>query len=223
MGFHDSPGVGQACSWAIVLHSIDNMPEDQRSGLGLNTPQQTDFSKYLEWLPLTNGGALFVLIDGIFVIHPSKAVVAAWRKRIAKKCAELHAVLKDERDEATLLAAEKNKDEKKPLSQEQLNAEYIQQVELVRDDPTISVKFAGTRISGAGFKVAKEMEVNNLLEQTATAWEGTYRDLASAMSTMLWHFRSSQQISAECRQIHGCVRKSVPRRQAERLEQETVP
>jgi len=204
MGFQDSPGIGQAFSWSIVLHGLENAPADQLAALGLEELRfMGAIDEYVIWLPLSNGGAVFVLVDGILVIHPSQKIVENWRKRIAKKCDELHAILKDDRDK-TATAQDEAAGSKTPSTYD-----LIQQVQLKRHEENPSIKFAGVRISGAGFKVAKEMEQEPLLENQQ--WEGgTFRDLARLMSTMLWHHRVHNRSLLELRDFMDVYSQAHP-------------
>lgn len=211
MGLHDSPGVAQAMTWAIVLRGLEGGSKEGWSELGLEWTGKTTFDEYLRWLPLSNGGGVFVLIDGIFVIHPNKKIVENWRKRIAKSCETLHAVLKDERSEEQKQQDANDPAVVKATTEFKLNHLHaIQIVELKKGRDDTSVKFAGTRISGAGMKVDKQMPTLEELHLAGQSWNGTYRQLASIMGLMLWFHRVHNRRMLEIAEFMSVYEAAYP-------------
>jgi hypothetical protein len=82
MGASPAAGIGQAVTWAALLHKVEADTKLRRS-LGIRLPDgKTSFDTYLPWLPLQCGGGVFVLIDNIFIITTSKKLAENWRNRI---------------------------------------------------------------------------------------------------------------------------------------------
>ena len=187
MGKHDSPAVAQAATWSILLHNLegeDNVHVQRRRQLQIDEKALTNgrFDKYLQWLPLEQGGAVFVLIDNMFIIHPSHKVIETWKDRIKRNAEEFHAVLKDER-------TQQEKDEQ-PVEQGLNHSGAITVKTLRRESDEVSIVFAGMEISGKGIPAAAEMKQDNQLEvqQQEQKWQNSYRTLASLMGLMLWQY-----------------------------------
>ena len=78
MGFRDACGMAQAVTWCIVLHR-----EPGEADLGVDDalvkgPIMPAF------LPLKEGGAIFVLLDGVFIINTSPAQHQLWAARMTR-------------------------------------------------------------------------------------------------------------------------------------------
>lgn len=188
MGVHSAPGIGQACTWSVLLSNLEAKKEETeiarqerevlRKHLGISDSQSWDAVP--TWLPLTCGGAVFVLIDNIFVVSPDEEVAKAWRSRIADCCNRYHAQLKRAPDAAgTADYARQN------------TRDDVEFVTLVKNDPSSSIAFSGISFSGAGRRVASPpVEANPI--PVSGSWSVPFRKLASLMGLLLW-----------CERVHG--------------------
>lgn len=217
MGFAPAPGFAQAVTWSMLLHRLCYKPLPDKDAsleqlqrvkeyndkvreerLKLDVDPDQDFEEYLQWLPLKNGGAVFVLIDNIFVVSPSEAAATAWRSNIVSSTNRFHATLKQERH------GEKEFDG--------FQENILEDVEFVkitfnepRDHTTETedknfIDFSGIRISGKGRKVARDVDAVAALENVDPLnpqeiqklqedWTPTFRDLASVLGQCLWVLR----------------------------------
>ena len=174
MGFHMSPAVAQAATWSILLADLDNEgagEERERLQIDWTGP----FEKYIQWLPLKDGGAVFVLIDNIFVVTKNEAAKIAWKRRIFKNSNELGATLK------TL----------HPEKQQEIDKRFDEQVFKKKDvGNRNTITFSGIEFGRYGRRPKDMISEDEQLEDTSTSsWEGTYREVASIFGQILWNFR----------------------------------
>lgn len=182
MGVHCAPGIGQACTWSILLARLEQ-PADEteqqrserlalRNRLGIAPTQE--WKEIPSWLPLASGGAVFVLIDNIFVVSPDLSVAEAWRSRIVRSPNDFHAQLKRSPDEAG-----------RTCYARQNHAQDVQLVSLPKGDTQSSIDFSGISFSGAGRRVAKPPPPENPVPVDSD-WKVSFRRLASVMGQLLW-------------------------------------
>lgn len=181
MGAHFSPGVAQVATWAMLLSNLDGTSEEQlkvRRSLGISDDQK--FDEYLTWLPLEGGGAVFILIDNIFVLCTNKEMAERWRSRIVETTNKFGATLKRSDQTEELVIPNKSDDvEFKTL-----------QWGKAADDGSNTIKFSGIEFSGLGRRTATEMsEFNIPKEDEAAEWKTNFRDFASFLGQCLWRLR----------------------------------
>lgn len=190
MGSNNSCGIGQACTWSILLADLEQplAPEEPQTRAmrlaarkTLDIAESQRWDEIPSWLPLEHGGAVFVLIDNIFVISPRAEVAMAWRSRIVDSANRFNAKLKH------IVP----KGEKDDGYARQNTCQDVQVVTLRFGDPSTTIDFAGITFSGAGRRVAKPPTGPNPVT-SGGLWRPTHTDLASLMGQLLW-----------CERVHG--------------------
>ena len=162
MGASPSAGIGNAATWSILLRNIET---DKQRRISLGIEWTGNFNNHLQWLPLKNGGGVFVLIDNIFVVTSDYRVAQNWQNWIKESAADVNAKLKN--DEVLLQTISKNNKSKSD-----------------------TVEFTGIHFSADGRRAREPIKINTTLEdKNSTSWSGTYRQLASILGQALWIFR----------------------------------
>lgn len=169
MGFHMSPGVAQGCTWGILLRHVEKN-KFKIDELGIEWDADKPFDHYLQWLPLRDGGAVFVCIDNIFIISPNESHVKAWQQQIES------AISKD-----ACNAVLKEQDEKGNL--------FETKVFTHAERETTSIIFGGIEFFREGRRPKEAVDKVSLLERKDPSWSGTFRELAAIMGQCLWHYR----------------------------------
>jgi O-acetyl-ADP-ribose deacetylase (regulator of RNase III) len=199
MGLHAAPGVGQACTWAMILSDLEDEKVEEndleetkmkklennkkravlRKDLGILEHQR--FDEYLSWMPLEQGGGVFVLIDNIFVVSPDKKVAELWRGRIADTTNRFNATLK----------RKKENENNNMNCKEDVDFKILQRGNADEEGQTDIIDFSGIEFSGKGRRVKNIAEdIPELLETTkATEWKTSYRGFASVLGQILWSLR----------------------------------
>ena len=178
MGFHMSPGVAQACTWSILLRNVEDNVQ-LREKLQIDWPEGKQFS-YLQWLPLKNGGAIFVCIDNIFIITPDETTRENWIQHISTAASDLKAVLK-------------------PTSNDPEGApQFFEKVDFLSSNKETSISFCGIEFSRKGRRTKDNIDkvpcfhdkrdINNNIIAPASNWMGTYRELATIIGQCLWTY-----------------------------------
>ena len=198
MGVHGAPGIAQACTWTIVLRELDRHPELRYR---LQVDWVGEFDTYLRWLPLKNGGGIFVLIDNILVFHPSNGVVDLWQEHILRSANFFSATLKHPKDSIAAETPVVNTAEAFNRSTVTANAASASP----RD-----ITFAGIVFSADGTRPSKAPHDDTQLHQETTVerWVGTHRALASVVSQCMWSFRVrriSPLLNRRFTRLHGSV------------------
>jgi hypothetical protein len=181
MGFHMSPAIAQACTWTILLADLDKNDElTRRKRKSLGIISEMKFNEYIQWLPLEDGGGVFVLIDNIFIITKSEQIKEKWKRRIEQNAHDLGATLKEVKTEKATTNGEKIFFEEQKL------------INKNNDSPTIN--FSGIEFSLFGRRTVEEIDEVQQLEQNNNnindrKWTGSYRDLASILGQCLWTYR----------------------------------
>ncbi len=205
MGVHAAPGIAQACTWTIVLNTLNKRPGLRHA---LQVEWEGDFTSYLRWLPLKGGGGVFVLIDNIFVFSPDKQVVDGWQRHIREAADLFHATLKH--PDGFVVPRRQHKDGTTgPLNQnEAFNRACVTNSTTATECPG-EITFSGVIFSAAGTRPSKPPRQEERLENAATArWEGTHRELASIISQCMWSFRVRRISRLRCddfMQLHKVV------------------
>lgn len=184
MGFHMSPAIAQACTWTILLADLDKNDElTRRTRTSLGIGSEVKFDEYIQWLPLEEGGGVFVLIDNIFIVTKSEQIKEKWKQRITRNAQALGATLKEVKNEKTTANGEKI---------------YFEEQKLIQkgaESPTIN--FSGIEFSLTGRRTVEEIDKVEQFEQHSNnnnnnenkKWTGSYRDLASILGQCLWTYR----------------------------------
>ena len=257
MGFAPAPGVAQAVTWAMLLARLEYKvvseeateqerkrlevwnaeARQRRKELGMDLEQP--FDEYPQWIPLQGGGAVFVLIDNIFVISSEEKVVKAWRSRIVNNTNRYLATLKQE-----------HASDRVPLKDEFVDnrLEDVEFKKLRWGSETESIEFAGIRFSGKGRKVVKGIETVEALERSRTVrrdrsearnevsnnnmsnkesddlsatlqqllvWRPTFRQLARVMGQILWVLRVQGRPMIEIADFVGLYELTFPQHNQE--------
>lgn len=180
MGFHMSPAVAQACTWTILLADLaDDSEHTRRKRAALGIPQDMNFDEYVQWLPLEDGGGIFVLIDNIFIITKSEKIKNNWKTRIEQNAQDLGATLKETKQQHASTDGERI---------------YFEEQKLINtnDSSPPTIKFSGIEFSASGRRTAEEIDKVDSLEPNNSnnkVWQGSFRDLASILGQCMWTYR----------------------------------
>ena len=179
MGVHAAPGIGHATTWALLLADLGRA---SNLGRALGIDPSWDPSAAPRWMPLTCGGAIFVLIDNIFIFTPDQRRAQAWRRRIIGSANKFRATLKHP-----------EKTQHVPAGHVEgfidNNDHAVNFVEIKRDSDATSIEFSGILFSGKGRRLSRDIAEVAQLEAENGAWTGSYREAASIMSHIMWFFR----------------------------------
>lgn len=181
MGVHMSPAIGQAATWSILLAELDNENErasELRARLGIDWKGK--FDTYLQWLPLKDGGAVFVLIDNIFIVTTNEQVANAWKQRIHENCFHKErgfaATLKCINDAPGVAEIDKYFDTKAFSKKDKSN--------------NTTIIFSGIEFGRYGRRPKDEIDAVDTFEHDANVeWHGTFRELASIFGQLMWNYR----------------------------------
>lgn len=180
MGFHMSPAVAQACTWTILLADLDQDSEEaRRKKKALGIPPHMRFNEYVQWLPLEDGGGVFVLIDNIFIITKSERIRETWKKRIETNTRDLGATLKEVKSSSSSSTPT-------PTTQKIF---FEEKMLTKRSNETIN--FSGIEFSATGRRTVEEIDKIDQLDNNNNnnIWSGSYRDLASILGQCMWTYR----------------------------------
>ena len=179
MGASPAPGIGQSVTWSMLLHNLEIDPCLKES-LGIVWPG--DFDVIPPWIPLSCGGAVFVLIDNIFVVTSNSKFSENWRTRIFESTKYFKATLKNVADHEKF----KNDYDKKI---QKVNFHHSSHEKY---NPYLTVEFSGILFSHTGVKAKNAIEEDEQLRNEASEeWRGTYRGLAAIIGKSLWIMRVS--------------------------------
>jgi len=184
MGFHMSPAIAQACTWAILLADLDTdnqITKNKRKSLGID--ENWKFEEYVQWLPLTDGGAIFVLIDNIFIITKNKTVRDNWESRIWNMCGEFGATLKEAKQNSSSTSTSTSNNQSPSFK-------YFERADFIKKEDPTSIVFSGIEFTKVGRRTAEPIdEIESLNNNNNNIWEGTYRELASILGQCMWTYR----------------------------------
>ena len=186
MGFIQAPYLAQCCTWGIVLTT-----EKGRNWKGSDLDQSylkrmENHGGPLPWVPLKQGGGIFVFLDNILVVTPDRAVAEWWEDKILRDCVGLHAWLK---------GSENHKPEGTVAEQRQQLADCF--IELSKNpikDPTHPdhFDFLGVRWSHHGRQVVLKSDAERGAMPGVTGnnlWKGSRRSMAGILGKILWYRR----------------------------------
>ena len=176
MGAHCVPGIAQACTWSMLLADLEH---DANARQALAIDWDGRFDTYLRWLPLKDGGGVFVLIDNIFLFSSDSRVVDRWRARILRMSNRFRITLKHEADYVGV---------EQPGSAFRANSDAaFTRVDVVRHSPATTITFSGVIFSGVGTRPSS-LPCPDALRPDGT-WRGSHRALASIVAQCMWSFR----------------------------------
>lgn len=185
MGWTLAPFVAQCCTWSLLLSEnkkdeVDPQTGEPAHGLSRELWEQIKNSDDPPiWLPLEEGGGIFVLLDNILIATPNKKVADFWFNRLISNCEEFHAIIKHGGDEFA------SGDELKKI----LKEECYHKME---ENSNKSFTFYGVEWQHARHRVPVKDD------KTVTALPDfdrrkrrflTRRRLASVLGKLLWHRR----------------------------------
>jgi hypothetical protein len=167
MGASPAPGIGQMCTWALLLHDFEKC-DRSRSRFGVE--QTGSLNKALPWFPLRGGGGVFVLIDNILIITTENLVAEAWLARLKTFKTLFRAELKDDPKITTISPTDNSS------YFEFAGIEFSRQGRRPRNPVDMIKELEQT--------TTKSDQRGERLE-----WRSTYRYLASIVGQCLWAFR----------------------------------
>ena len=164
MGFSWCPYFAQSATYAIITGSNNENTYPKFIPRGFLTNLKT----LPPWMPLINSkgtivGAIFVLLDNIFIIGSEREAI-----------------------DAALAHIRANRDRFGVWEKADSNGSVPGVVELVRGRPAPSVEFAGVEVSGLGFRVARKTFHQY---DPAVPRSLTHRNLATYSGKLYWYMR----------------------------------
>jgi hypothetical protein len=160
MGFRDACTIAQVVTWCIVLHR-----ESGESALGV--PEEVVRGHNMPpFIPLDDGGAIFVLLDGVFIMNTSPKRHAQWKKRL-------------ERNEA-LFQVRRKVGHDFALTPEGRTPCRC-------DKPNCNADEAATFV-GVCFESTNQLRPAKELVSSAAS-KDTWRTVSSRLGRLLWHLR----------------------------------
>ena len=182
MGWLDAPAIGQNGTWSLLLAgNRDGTPSlSEHSGIvpgfleGLTRPPT--------WVPLVDGGGIFVILDNILVVTRTRSIADYWKRRIETQMAEFRAVLKNPSEIITMSPSN-----------------------------GVTFDFLGIRWGHNWRRVVTDA-AEELPVDRAGQWGGTYRQLASALGRLLWFHRvhDTKAFSVEMRELRSIYAYGAP-------------
>ena len=190
MGWVASPFGGQSLTWSLVLLQPGN-EKPQGIDFGSLSNQTTPFP----WLPLSNGGGIFVILDNILVVTPHRTAAQDWMKNIVNNACRFRAKIK-----TSLPETETNYDtvlnqveqecfhEMKPESDKSFN---FNGVDWYHNRHVVKVKKGEDRDlpnppPPKTMKKDEQPPPSNITSPDGP-WIGTRRQLSSVLGLLNWH------------------------------------
>ena len=188
MGWQSVPPIGQTATWTLILSGLDRADKQEaRAALGLGE----DLPRVMPpWLPLNDGGGIFVIIDNIFVVTQVEAVALAWKGRLVAQAARYGAIFKPDKDGPTA-------------------GETVHLRTLIRGDVETTVIFTGIELAHGGRRPHGGIPTA-LVPQLR--WEGSYVALISILGKVLWcrRTRGARMLDPEYEDLWNLYRLAVP-------------
>ena len=179
MGWTLAPFIAQSVTWGMVLAAgAEDVFLSKESGL-IETSWKEFNDKHNTgvpptWLPLRDGGGIFIILDNICVVTNNKDVAEYWKKRIAAQTARFRARLK-------------------PLDKNKPDGETIELLTMNETSEKV-LTFLGVEWKYNCRRVALKETDDCVMpgELQKTIWKGTHRQLASLLGKVLWWARVSE-------------------------------
>ena len=190
MGWVASPFGGQSLTWSLVLLQPGNEKPE-----GIDFGSLSNRTTPFPWLPLSNGGGIFVILDNILVVTPHKPAAVDWMKNIVRNACRFRAKIKTslpetETDYNTIL--EKVDAEcfhkMEPGSDKSFN---FNGVDWYHNRHVVRVKKGEDRVlpnppPPKTLKQGEQPPLPNITSPTGP-WVGTRRQLSSVLGLLNWH------------------------------------
>lgn len=101
MGWTLAPFIAQCCTWSLLLTPNEKDTPDPSTGkMAHGLGEQLQMLHQQEdppiWVPLKEGGGIFVLLDNILIVTPNKKVADFWFSRLINNSNEYHGIIKHE-------------------------------------------------------------------------------------------------------------------------------
>ena len=179
MGWTLAPFIAQSVTWGMVLAAgAEDIFLSKNSGLiekswkEFNDKHNTGVPP--TWLPIRDGGGIFIILDNICVVTNDRDVAKYWKDRIAAQTARFEARLK-------------------PLDKKKPNGETIELLTMNETSDKV-LTFLGVEWKYNCRRVAlKETDDCTMPgELQKRTWKGTHRELASLLGKVLWWARVSE-------------------------------
>ena len=176
MGFTLAPYIAQRCTWSLLLAS-EEAKIGAESGLGPQLQRLPGLKEPPSWVPLKDGGGIFVLLDNVLIVTPVEDVADFWFERFFKNCDDFNAILKYESD--TPLKGKELKDA--------LDSQCYHRMTPSSDN---SFNFYGVEWRHHHHRVPIKDPSPQLPDyKPRTRYFHTRRKLASVLGKLLWHRR----------------------------------
>jgi hypothetical protein len=189
MGATFGPYVGQCCTWGMLfarnddgtgvpvavaaISATDKTPSSGLAEETLRRMYESPEDKLPPYLPLVDGGGIFVILDNILVVTPDERVALFWRDRLEAQATRFHAQLKLK--------------EGKSLRYIRVAAAEPPAVEA----ETGVFEFLGYQWTNGHHRVyvPKDSAEAQMAGLIGGVWKGTHRDLASNLGKIGWWAR----------------------------------
>ncbi len=188
MGWTYSPLVAQALTWSLVLsrHKDDGPNFPAAADLPIKHLQQVN--DLFSWIPLNNGGGIFVLLDNILVVTPKKDVADFWFTKIRDDAKRYNIVLKVKRDPADTTSTDDELLERQCRRTLDKDSASPQTFDFVGVTWSHSEHWAIIKRETEDMDLPNATKDSNNVKPDGT-WSGTYRQLASILGRINWHRR----------------------------------
>lgn len=187
MGAAPAAGIGQAVTWSMLLAGLDK-DCDKRRALGIDDSLR--FDSIFPWLPLRGGGAIFVLIDNIFIVTTDPKTYGAWCRRIPEMAKKYSITLKQQKENVN------DRCEDKTLStvifpsimEGHNNNNNQAAINIIPTGSLKEAEFSGILFSRFGMRpkdvVDEDIQFEN--DEYFGRWKGTFRKLSGLIGQCLW-------------------------------------
>jgi hypothetical protein len=179
MGYRDACVIAQVITWCIVLHrEADEDP--------LGVPSHIVLGDMMPpYLPLEGGGAIFVLLDGVFIMDPNAERHKRWKQRLERN-EELFGI---RRKVGHTFVLKESGPAPCPCEEDKARAANKKNPDAAISFTPCDVgeevsTFAGvTFLSRTALRPARKMTLHD--EKTAVTW----RHIAARLGSAMWHLR----------------------------------
>lgn len=180
MGWIFAPYLAQCCTWGLLLSCPERRAVPREADVDLKFMQaQRKRNTPYTWIPLVNGGGIFVFLDNVLVVTPRQATADFWFNKIVDDCKFYRAALKGPTDDFDFEApAEEQKDILRPPSFFVLDKNDP-------DDKT-GFDFLGVNWNHSYRRVKVDKDE---IQKLPLSWSGTRRQMAGILGKIMWYRR----------------------------------
>jgi hypothetical protein len=200
MGWVLAPYIAQCCTWTVILGNEDRGQPPDFKGLDVDPGMFANMTSPPPCLPLKSGGMIAVVLDNIAVITPLERVARRWKKRLESQGHRYHAIYRsrskayDERYDPQIDLFTLGPPATRPLSSS---------ATAVDAEPTAFATAAPAQPEFFNFigidwywdrhqiNVDPSQKMPGV-EEERKVWQGTHRDLAKVLGTLLYFFRATE-------------------------------